>query len=696
MATKLKNIKYSWLSKSVSLLLLWTTGAVFLVSAIISYGASYYDLYEPYEGSFLFNEVVVKELIEAVDTSDIFVTDQMRRTVALDGSNSNLLYRVSNTKTGSYVTNTNEKRVNGFFDDPKKYEHRMKITPENAAYYRWVYMLNEEKKSLNDFLEYDEFEITIAIKKDYPLGDEIRRGRDDYVAFKNGVMKARDVFSIASFLLIINLIYIGYIVGYKDSEKQIKMKGIDKISIELMILFGVLFSLVSYIVLAYDFVFSRSNILKILLMLTNYNEMIRVVPFVSFLGAALVYTAYFIICVTIFDSSIRHIKDKSFFSNLISYRLIKRLVNLVVGIVNKVLKVLRHMAGVVIGIYSRSTKNISYVYRLLIKGFVCLALNIFFMFMIVYSGGGNGFFVVLVLADVGYIYFIVAEIGGILDKVKNLSMGNFESFENLESRHGDFSEIYENLIKINGTIQKSVEKALKNERTKTALITNVSHDLKTPLTSIITYVDLLKNEALDNEQAEAYIQVLEAKSEKLKYLIENLIEVSKTSTGNVDVKLEIINIMELLNQSIGEYEAKLNEVGLNIVTNVETKDVFIHADGNIMWRIFDNLFSNISKYSLPNSRVYVNIVATDQEISIIIKNISKNQLNISSDKLLERFVRGDVSRSSEGYGLGLSITEDLVVVQGGEFTIDIDGDLFKTTIKMNKSRGPLVKELVEV
>lgn len=696
MATKLKNIKYSWLSKSGSIISLWIIGFVFIISGIISSSTHYYDFYETYESSFIFQETIAKELIKVVEESDIFESNQLKKKLIVDDSESNLLFYVSNKTTGSYVTNAKDKRINGIYEGNKGYEYRMNFTSGNGIYYRMIYMVDEDNQSLNNIMTGIDYEISIAVKNGYPVNDAIRKSRDDYATLKNGVGISKYVFSIFAVMLLFNLIYIGFFSVCKEEKDVISTRLIDKISLELMVLFVIFVMIMSRSVLTYEFVFSRSNVLQLLILLIEYHEIITRVSYSTLAAIVISYTVYFAMSLIIFTSCIRRIKHKTFFRNLIGYKVIKGLEPFFKKKIIGTFKMLKNIVTILSKKYNQSIKHVSYVYRLLFKGIGCLFLNIFVMFMILYSEGHLGYFLLLVVADIVYIFKIVAEIGGVLDKVRHLSMGNYKVFEDIRSKDGEFAEIYENLIKINDTIENSVEKALKNERTKTALITNVSHDLKTPLTSIITYVDLLKNEDLDNDKAREYIQVLEAKSEKLRYLIENLIEVSKTSTGNVDVNLQVINVMELLNQSIGEYETKINDAGLDVITNVETKNLFIHADGNIMWRIFDNLFSNISKYSLPNSRVYVSVMENENDVILVMKNISKNQLNIPSDKLLERFVRGDESRSSEGYGLGLSITSDLVLVQGGDFTIDIDGDLFKTTIRMDKSEKNMIKETVAI
>ena len=226
----------------------------------------------------------------------------------------------------------------------------------------------------------------------------------------------------------------------------------------------------------------------------------------------------------------------------------------------------------------------------------------------------------------------------------------------------------------------AVNERIKSERFKTELITNVSHDIKTPLTSIINYVDLLKKEEITQPKAQEYIEVLERQSARLKKLIEDLMEASKASTGNIAVELELCDINILLTQTIGEFEEKLNSKELSLVIDQSLENIFIMADNRHIWRIFDNLMNNICKYGQPGTRVYINIEATEKEVTIIFRNTSGYQLNISSDELLERFVRGDSSRHTEGSGLGLSIAQNLAELMGGSLKLHVDGDLFKVIL----------------
>ena len=238
---------------------------------------------------------------------------------------------------------------------------------------------------------------------------------------------------------------------------------------------------------------------------------------------------------------------------------------------------------------------------------------------------------------------------------------------------------------IAGGFSNAIQESLKSERLKTELITNVSHDIKTPLTSIINYVDLLKQENIQNKKAKEYIEVLDNKSQRLKKLIEDLVEASKASSGNIKINKEVLNVKELLNQVTGEFKDKFNGRGLNIISKLPEETIYIKADSRYLYRVLENTYSNVAKYAEENTRVYIDcIVEEENTVAIYIKNISKDELNISADELIQRFVRGDKSRNTEGSGLGLSIAKSLTELQDGIFNIYLDGDLFKVAIKFKR------------
>ena len=244
-----------------------------------------------------------------------------------------------------------------------------------------------------------------------------------------------------------------------------------------------------------------------------------------------------------------------------------------------------------------------------------------------------------------------------------------------------FKRHAENLNCIGEGMTRAVEERTKSERMKTELITNVSHDIKTPLTSIINYADLIGKEPCDNEKITEYAEVLHRQSERLKRLIDDLVEASKASTGNLDISLTPCEVGVLLTQTAGEYEYRLREQGLELITRQPDKSLRIMADGRRLWRVFDNLMNNVCKYGQSGTRVYLTLEKLNGQAVISFKNTSREELNLSPDELMERFVRGDAARKSEGSGLGLSIARSLTELQRGSMELTVDGDLFKVVLR---------------
>ena len=256
---------------------------------------------------------------------------------------------------------------------------------------------------------------------------------------------------------------------------------------------------------------------------------------------------------------------------------------------------------------------------------------------------------------------------------------------------GELDRLAADINDISEAAGLAVENELKNQRMKTELISNVSHDLKTPLTSMVSYVDLLKTEGLDSPNAPSYLEIIDEKTQRLRVLTEDLFEAAKASSGAIPVNMESIDLAALVSQSLGEMGEKLSVKGLDVIIKNEIEDssahgVHVMADGQLLWRVIENLLSNVSKYALEGSRVYVNISSPeDSKVLLEIKNISASELNISAEELMERFTRGDESRNTEGSGLGLAIAKDLTKLMNGEFRLTVDGDLFKAGVLLERA-----------
>lgn len=297
----------------------------------------------------------------------------------------------------------------------------------------------------------------------------------------------------------------------------------------------------------------------------------------------------------------------------------------------------------------------------------------------------NGVTMLLVLlADVGVFYVVL---NGLLLKeklkkgIEEIALGNMEYQIPLQGLRGENLKLAEMINGIANGFHMAVEEAMKNERLKTDLITNVSHDIKTPLTSIINYVAILKQSDIADPKIQGYLDILEAKAQRLKTLTEDVVEASKVSSGNISLEYMDVDLVEMIQQTEGEMAEKFEARNLKMIVNLPAEPAVVHVDGRRMWRVLENIFGNSAKYAMPGTRVYADLKLEEDTVDLSLKNVSEHQLNISADELTERFIRGDLSRSSEGSGLGLSIAQSLTTMQGGTFNLYLDGDLFRVNIR---------------
>ena len=442
-------------------------------------------------------------------------------------------------------------------------------------------------------------------------------------------------------LLIIIIIYLFWSIGHKEGEVGITLNSIDKIPYEIL-------------------VFVCLMILSVALaVVVNIGGTINyVILLVGFLGYLLCYA----MCAVIGVTTIKRIKAKKFIKSFLIYKIGKWCFDKIQGWLRTINQ------------NATENKRIFWYYLLFIIISIMLA-SLFY----------TGIAIILLIGFWIWAYYQIKKYILEQEKIKNALKDIYEGKSNdvhlNESElKGALKEMAIYVNDIASGFSNAINESLKSERLKTELITNVSHDIKTPLTSIINYVDLLKKENIQDEKVKEYIDILDKKSQRLKKLTEDLVEASKVSSGNVKLNLENINIKELFNQTIGEFKDRFEEKNLIIETTIPNDNIKINADSRYLYRIIENLFSNITKYALEGSRVYIDIIEKEKIVDISIKNISKDKLNISSDELMQRFVRGDKSRYTEGSGLGLSIAKSLTELQGGTFDIIIDGDLFKVHI----------------
>lgn len=467
-------------------------------------------------------------------------------------------------------------------------------------------------------------------------------------AFDRNPNLAEVLIPVSVVLLVIIISYLLWAIGHSKGKEGITLNSIDRIPYEvLVIIFGII--LFSICVIIADVMMMYASISVNLLLSTL---------FLSYIGA---YICLAIIVV----STIKRLKAKQFWRSFLVYEIYKKIKNTITKRANKVLDKSDSQKKIIIG-------YVAFIFVSSILGFT------FF----------TGISCILLIALWIFVLYKLLEYNKKLNQIKSalkeIYNGNNNVYLNTETLRGTLKELATYVNDVSNGFSNAVQESLKSERLRTELITNVSHDIKTPLTSIINYVDLIKRENIQDEKINEYVKVLDQKSQRLKKLIDDLVEASKASSGNVKLNIEEMNLDELLKQVIGEFEDKFEEKNLSIDLNLPGENVKIFADNRYMYRIIENLFSNISKYSMESTRVYIDLINTRDVIKLEIKNVSKEKLNISADELMQRFVRGDKSRYTEGSGLGLSIAESLAGLQNIKFKIEIDGDLFKAILQWDK------------
>lgn len=449
------------------------------------------------------------------------------------------------------------------------------------------------------------------------------------------------------------LIFLFFAAGHRKGEIEPRLNMVDRIPLDVYAA-AVVIACIFIVAFCTEYLFNTN--------VFNYSIGIQLVLLALALGGL----ALGLVLALLLSFATR-VKCGKWWRNTIIYRVLR--------FCWRVVKAVWHWFG-------RVGRMIPIVWRtaLIMAGLFFIA---FILFLLMYDQSGGWLLVGLLFAIVIYVAAIFGawQMKGIKKAGQQLAEGNFNEKIDTTHMYWEFKSHAENLNSIGDGLAKEVAQRMKSERLKTELITNVSHDIKTPLTSIINYVDLLQKAKTEDERAE-YLAVLDRQSHRLKKLTEDLVEASKASTGNMNVNLEPTNTQEIINQSFGEYSAKLEAGRLNTVISIPEPVPVVMADGRLLWRVIDNLFNNVVKYALPETRVYVDVRVEGCDAVISMKNISRAALNVSVDELLERFVRGDASRTTEGSGLGLNIAKSLTELQHGTFSISTDGDLFKAEIRL--------------
>jgi len=336
-----------------------------------------------------------------------------------------------------------------------------------------------------------------------------------------------------------------------------------------------------------------------------------------------------------------------------------------------------------------SSANKSILFKVIsIFIFTCLFCMSVAVFILGISGSSTEIVLISLICILAYIitipYYVLKKVSvfnNIFEGSEEIVKGNL-NYEIKTKGAGHLSRLANNINNMKEGYKKSLEEQIKSERLKSELITNVSHDLKTPLTSIVNYVDLLKKEDLSKEEIQGYVGILDRKTQRLKVLIEDLFEASKLASGSIKLNIEKVDVAAILRQTLGEFDEKIKASSLKFKVNIPNHKVYAHLDGKKTWRVFENLISNALKYSMPNTRVYIDLVDYNGKITMTIKNISSYEMNFNVEEIFERFKRGDASRNTEGSGLGLAIAKSILELQGGKLNIEIDGDLFKAIVEI--------------
>ena len=628
------------LAVSLSFVVFFTMIISIVGSAIMLFSDFYTRDFSTLEESVM-NDLALSEynkLVSLYDSGDSAVASYYE--------DKNILYYIEDTHSGEIVSNfKNQDYITSFSNSEfiRKYvggessdlvydRDEVKYDYETDQYY--FYSENQPLYETNHKVEF-----TIFIPRNMQFTDRFFI-TDKIISFGYHNRYTFIIFAVISLVLsIVIYSYLFISVGHCNNQADIKVAPFNNIPIDVL----------SVIVL---FVYYCA-----MLFFSEYYTLVEIIVFCFIVPAILYFVTLWYLMSFVVQS-----KAKTLFKHTFIYWLIKK--------ISKFGNVIKHVY-----------KNLKTTYKVL------FVIGIFWSFILIFMGVNVydnknlilGFIFISAVETLIIIFCAIA-----FQRVKQggekIVSGDLENKIDTTYMFGDIKDFADSLNNINLGLQSAIDDKMKSERFKTELITNVSHDIKTPLTSIVNYVDLIKKEECENEKIKEYIDVLDRQSIRLKKLIEDLVEASKASTGNLSVELEKCNLSLLMNQAIGEFYEKLELNNLQVIQSQENQDVYIMADGRRLWRVIDNLLNNICKYAMSGTRVYIDLKRKNGKAIVTFRNISNTPISLSSEELTERFVRGDRSRNTEGSGLGLSIAKSLTELQGGSFAVSADGDLFKVVL----------------
>ena len=492
-------------------------------------------------------------------------------------------------------------------------------------------------KSIDDAKK---FSVYTSLENDLTYYDQYRTNKTVFDMAQILYKPALYLLPLSIIAVLVLLIMNCFLIGLRNENGEVILNAFDKTPL-----------LVALIILFILFMIGRG----FLIALTSEN--LTLILSGTAIGAVIGYISF----VFFLETIIKRIKSRTLFRNTITYRILRWIKSLITSM----------------------TRNANMTVKLILIFIAFGILNIIGFSLSISEPIGIFILIAIWVYAFAKMHQWLVRYIEIKNAINEIYMGNTEVHLDEKRYKGSLNSMAIQVNDIAGGLSNAIQEKLKSERLKTELITNVSHDIKTPLTSIINYVDLLKKEKMPNEQAEEYLNILDNKSQRLKRLTEDLVEASKASSGNIKLNIEKLNVNELLKQVSGEFEDKFKSRNLEEVMSLPEKNVYINADSRYMYRILENMYSNISKYAMDNTRVYIDVIPNNNRITIQMKNISKEKLNISTEELMQRFVRGDSARNTEGSGLGLSIATSLTTLQGGTFNIYLDGDLYKVIIEFD-------------
>lgn len=579
----------------------------------------------------------------------------------IEEGDSNYYYLYADLKSKKIYTNKKE------YSNPAELEENIKkmkklgkyvvVRPKLSEFES--NLTNEDALTWRDDIKYsgpqtEDFVFVSAVDTSYPIQDSFYAENQLFEKYASSGTVIAVLGMIAFGMLIVCLVWLTIVAGRSNRDDELHLNWFDawktEVAATVVIVLWLIPVLLSGSILSLTDLFMDLNN-DLATLYGYYNYVMNSIPYVIGGGILAAYTC--LMFLVGYLSLVRRLKAGTMWKNSVLHMIVQFV----------------HQVSI----------NIGSVWKVVI-----IFGGLFLIHGAAQISGHSVLFVILLPIDiVAFVYLVYQTIGKkkIKQGISQIAHGEIDYKIDTTGLSGEQKEVAE-LVNVIGTgLNKAVEKSVKNERLKTDLITNVSHDIKTPLTSIINYVELLKQENFEDPKIRRYIEVLEQKSQRLKTLTEDVVEASKVSFGNISLDMMNLNLVEMIQQTSGEFQEKFAARNLEEVLNLPEEEAMICVDGRRTWRVLENIYNNAAKYAMEGSRIYADLTVLEDQVLFTLKNVSAYPLNISADELTERFIRGDISRSTEGSGLGLSIAKTLTEMQKGQFELYLDGDLFKVTIR---------------